>query len=67
MPVKIRKLKADLSKAGFYLRSAKGSHTHWYYQHDASIFITLSGKDGDDADAYQIRDVRNALRKVKEL
>jgi predicted RNA binding protein YcfA (HicA-like mRNA interferase family) len=67
VPVKIRKLKSELSKAGFYSRSARGSHTRWYYQHDTSIFVTLSGNDGDDADAYQIKDVRNALRKADAL
>ena len=66
MPPKIRKLKADLSKAGFYPRSAKGSHTRWYYQHDASIFITLSGNDGNDAKPYQVKEVLNALKRAKE-
>jgi len=66
MPVKVRKLKAELRKAGFYSRPAKGSHTRWHYQYDPSIFVTLSGSDGDDADAYQIKDVRNALKRAKE-
>ncbi len=66
MPVKIRKLKAELRKAGFYSRPGKGSHTRWYYQYDPSIFVALSGSDGDDADAYQIKDVRNALKRAKE-
>lgn len=65
MPVKIRKLKADLRQAGFFERSAKGSHTRWYYQHDMSIVVTVSGHDGDDAKDYQILKVRNALKKAK--
>ena len=66
MPVKIRKLKSELSKAGFYSRSAKGSHTRWYYQHDTSIFVTLSGNDGNDAKPYQVKEVLDALKRAKE-
>jgi predicted RNA binding protein YcfA (HicA-like mRNA interferase family) len=64
MPLKIKKLKAALSKAGFYSRSAKGSHTLWRHPLDPTIRVALSGKDGDDAQQYQLDDVRNALRKV---
>jgi predicted RNA binding protein YcfA (HicA-like mRNA interferase family) len=66
MPPKIRKLKADLSKAGFYMRPAKGSHTRWYYQYDESIVVTISGHDGADAKDYQVLKVRDALKKAKE-
>jgi len=52
MPPKIRKLKANLRKAGFLYRSGKGSHTHWYYHRDSSIRVSLSGSDGDDTDKY---------------
>ncbi|HCI78738.1 MAG TPA: type II toxin-antitoxin system HicA family toxin [Ktedonobacter sp.] len=64
MPLKIRKLKAALSKAGFYSRSAKGSHTVWRHPSSPAIRVALSGRDGDDAQQYQIEDVRDALRKV---
>ena len=64
MPPKIRKLKAVLSKAGFYSRSAKGSHTKWSHPAFPGIFVALSGKDGNDAKKYQIEDVQDALRKV---
>ena len=64
MPVKIRKLKAVLSRAGFYSRSAKGSHTVWRHADFPAIRVTISGKDGSDAQRYQIEDVRGALRKV---
>lgn len=57
MPPKIKKLKAALSKAGFYPRSAKGSHTLWRHPADPAIRVTLSGKDGDDAQKYQVEDV----------
>lgn len=67
MPVKIRKLKADLRKAGFLERSAKGSHTRWYYQHDKSITVTLAGNDGKDAQRYQIEQVYDAIKEAKEV
>lgn len=66
MPPKIRKLKAALSRAGFYSRSAKGSHTLWRHPAFPELRVILSGKDGNDAQQYQIEDVREALRKVGE-
>ncbi|MFS0516177.1 type II toxin-antitoxin system HicA family toxin [Nostoc sp. UIC 10607] len=64
MPKKIRELKAMLLKAGFTYRSGKGSHTVW--SHPLLLYsLTLSGKDGADADRYQEKDVRNALIEIK--
>lgn len=66
MPKKIRELKAMLLKAGFTYRSGKGSHTVW--SHPLLIYsLTLSGKDGANADRYQEKDVKNALIEVKYL
>ncbi|HEX4204515.1 MAG TPA: type II toxin-antitoxin system HicA family toxin [Ktedonobacteraceae bacterium] len=65
MPLKVRELKAALSKAGFVWRPGKGSHTFWAHP-DLPDEVTLSGKDGEDAKAYQVRDVRNALSKLGE-
>ena len=64
MPPKIRQLKTQLRKAGFYARSAKGSHTKWVHTQFAQVSVTLSGKDGNDAKQYQIEDIQDALRKV---
>ena len=64
MPPKIRQLKAQLRRAGFYSRSAKGSHTKWVHLQFSQVSVTLSGKDGNDAKQYQIEDVQDALRKV---
>ncbi len=64
MPLKIRQLKAKLQKAGFILRSGKGSHTVWRHPDLPDMPVTLSGKDGNDAKPYQIDDVRNALRQL---
>jgi predicted RNA binding protein YcfA (HicA-like mRNA interferase family) len=64
VPPKIRKLKASLSQAGFYVRPGKGSHTIWKHRALPGLEITLSGHDGDDAKSYQQKDVQNALRKL---
>jgi predicted RNA binding protein YcfA (HicA-like mRNA interferase family) len=66
MPPKIRELKAALAKAGFVERSAKGSHTFWVHPDFTEFPVMLSGKNGDDAEKYQIKDVRNALKKQGE-
>jgi len=64
MPPKIRQLKAALSKAGFLWRPGKGSHTFWVYPNLPGEEVTLSGNNGEDTKPYQIKDVRNALRKL---
>lgn len=66
MPKKIRELKAMLRKAGFFQRSGKGSHTVWEHP-KLQDKLTLSGKDGDDAQRYQEMDVREFLRKLREV
>jgi predicted RNA binding protein YcfA (HicA-like mRNA interferase family) len=66
LPKKIRELKTMLLKAGFTYRSGKGSHTVW--SHILLPYsLTLSGKDGADADRYQEKDVKNALRDLENL
>ena len=65
MPPKIRKLKADLSKAGFLVRPGKGSHTVWEHSLYSEIRVTLSGKDGDDANRYLVEEVQEALNRLK--
>ena len=67
MPRKIRELKARLRKAGFEWQPGKGSHTTWRHTVIHQVKFTLSGRDGDDAKPYQVRDVEDAIRKVKEL
>lgn len=64
MPLKVRELKAALSKAGFRSRTAKGSHTYWTHTSLPGVHIPLAGQDGKDARPYQIDDVRDALRKL---
>lgn len=55
-----------LSKAGFTYRSGEGSHTVW--SHPLLPYsLTLSGKDGADADRYQEKDVKNALKDLEKF
>ncbi len=65
MPPKIRQLKASLSKAGFYVRPGRGSHTVWYHPDMLDIEITLAGHDGHDAKVYQVKDVQGALKNLE--
>jgi len=59
MPPKIRELVKELTKAGFENRGGKGSHRN--FRHPKGINITISGKTGDDAKRYQIRDINKAI------
>lgn len=64
MPRKIRQLKSDQRRAGFYERTdlGKGSHTRWFHTAAPEITVTLSGADGDDVQHYQEAAVRRAIR-----
>ncbi|MGI0479605.1 type II toxin-antitoxin system HicA family toxin [Geminocystis sp. CENA526] len=66
MPKKIRELKSMLLKAGFTYRSGKGSHTVWNHPLLENS-LTLSGKDGADANRYQEKDVKNALKDLENI
>ena len=65
MPPKIRELIADLEAAGFVDRGGKGSHRNFVHPRVAKP-ITISGKTGDDAKAYQVRAVRRAVEDAKK-
>lgn len=64
MSRRIRQLAQDLEKEGFINRGGKGSHRN--YRHPSGAKVTLSGSLGDDAKAYQERDVAKALRKARQ-
>lgn len=38
----------------------------WKHPLAPEIRLTLSGKDGDDADDYQVRQVNDAIAKIQE-
>ena len=65
MPRKIRELKADLRRAGFVEEPGKGSHTGWRHPRLADK-LTLAGQDGDDAHAYQEKQVRVVIHQARE-
>ncbi len=67
MPQKIRELKKQLRQAGFSWRPGKGSHTVWIHPALPKDELTLSGNDGDDAKKYQELDVKNILKKLREV
>jgi predicted RNA binding protein YcfA (HicA-like mRNA interferase family) len=60
MPRKIRELIQDLMAAGFINRGGKGSHRNFVHPKVAKP-VTISGKAGDDARAYQETAVRLAI------
>lgn len=66
VPRKVRELKADLRRAGFGQRPGKGSHTVWVHPSVPFARVTLSGKDGDDADRYQEQALRDALKLIQD-
>jgi predicted RNA binding protein YcfA (HicA-like mRNA interferase family) len=68
MPRKIRELIRDLRDAGFQpLPGDRGKGDHTLYQHSdrEEITVTLDGKPGDDAKHYQEKDVREAIKRVR--
>ena len=63
MPPKIRELVDQLLAVGFLDRGGKGSQRN--FRHPSGINITVSGKPGDDAKHYQVRDVQQAIGLVR--
>ena len=64
MPRKVRELIRELVKAGFVVRSGKGSHRNW--KHPSGAHITISGHDGDDAKRYQEKELAEVLKEVEK-
>jgi len=62
VPRKIRELKADLGRAGFKGRAAKGRPTFWRHPLLPALRVSVLGSDDDDAPPYQERQVRQAIR-----
>lgn len=64
MPPKVRELIAELQRNGFVERGGKGSDRN-YFHPQCSKIVTVSGKKGDDAQHYQTRQVKDAIKEVK--
>jgi predicted RNA binding protein YcfA (HicA-like mRNA interferase family) len=69
MPRKIRELRADLRRAGFGEVRGRGKGSHRRYQHpDApEAGVILAGNDGDDAQPYKEKQVREAIARVRAV
>jgi predicted RNA binding protein YcfA (HicA-like mRNA interferase family) len=67
VPRKIRQLKSDLKKAGFVERPhrGKGSHSFWVHPEHTGVSVTVAGHDGDDAQGYQEKQVREAIARAQ--
>ncbi len=55
---------AELERKGFSDRGGKGSHRNYYHPLCSKI-VTISGKPGNDAQKYQVKQVREALDEVR--
>lgn len=67
MPRKVRELRSVLARHGSVKVRGRGKGSHTYWTHPLlPTPVVLSGHDGDDADHYQERAVRNALRDLRE-
>lgn len=64
MPPKIKALIEELERNGFTNRGGEGSHRN--YKHPlCTKIVTISGKPGNDAQRYQIKQVKEAILEVK--
>jgi len=64
MPRKLRELRADLLKAGFYLHRQSGSHQIWKHPQRRDVRFNLAGPDGKDAKRYQEQELSVVLAQV---
>jgi predicted RNA binding protein YcfA (HicA-like mRNA interferase family) len=55
---------AELERYGFSHRGGKGSHRNFRHPRCSKI-VTISGKAGNDAQKYQIKQVKEAIDEVK--
>ena len=65
MPRKVHQLKVDLKKAAFVEQKNRGKGSHMVREHPSGEAVTVAGHDGDDAQHYQERDVREAIQRAR--
>ena len=65
MPRKVRELIKELEKAGFVNRGGKGSHRNFVHP-KVTKPITISGKLGNDAQDYQEKTAKLAIKESKK-
>ena len=64
MPPQVRELIAELEAAGFANDRGKGSHRNFRHPKIRKR-VTISGQTGDDAQHYQIKRVKAAIKESK--
>ena len=67
MPRKLRQLRTDLRRAGWSIIRQTGSHQIWKHPLLPGLEVNLVGQDGTDAHPYQERDVREAVRRARNV
>ena len=60
--IKLRELETELQRAGCDVRQARGSHRTWTHPQQPERRVVLSGNPGEDAERYQVKQVRRFLR-----
>ena len=65
MPRKVRQLAADLRRAGFVEDTDRGKGSHRVWEHPTGVRVGLAGRSGGDAQDYQEKQVREAIREAK--
>jgi predicted RNA binding protein YcfA (HicA-like mRNA interferase family) len=67
MPRKVRQLIAEAERNDMEYIPGRGKGSHRLYEHKASgTQVYLSGHTGDDADHYQERDLRRAIKQIRQ-
>lgn len=66
MPRKLRELRSELRRAGFRIGRLTGSHQVWEHPKLEGVGAVLAGNVGADAKPYFERQVREALRRLRE-
>ncbi len=54
-----------IRRAGYGIDRQRGSHQTWEHPLVPGFSVTLAGADGDDAEPYNERDVRDALARFR--
>ena len=68
MPIKIRELKAQITREGFVYLSKRGKGSHERWRHPLlKKTLTISGKDGDDVPLYLEKQLAKLLIELEEL
>lgn len=65
MPRKLRELRSDLARDGYYIDRQARSRQIWQHPLVAGYDVNLAGHNGKDAQPYQESPVREGLRRSR--